>query len=99
MNMFVAAPLTLAALTALVVTTANQAHAAPSEPKSVQDTIEQLESSGYKVILNKVGSARLDQCTVGAVRTGRDVTEFRQNVRDQTVEHVLYTTIYVDAVC
>lgn len=88
-----------AVLTALLVTTADRAQAAPAGSKSVQDTIEQLESTGYKVILNRVGSARLDQCTVGAVRPGRDVTELRQNARDQTVERVLYTTVYVDAVC
>jgi hypothetical protein len=73
--------------------------AAPSGPGSVQDTVSSLEASGYKVILNKVGTAPLDQCSVSAVLPGQEVTELRQNVRERTVERIVYTTVYVDADC
>lgn len=73
--------------------------AAPTGPGTAQDTINTLEANGHKVIVNKVGSASLDQCTVSAVRPGRDVTEFRNTRSDRMVERVLYTTVYVDLQC
>ncbi|WP_245909099.1 hypothetical protein [Mycobacterium neglectum] len=89
----------LSAIAPLMIAAAQPAAAAPAGPGSVQDTVNRLESNGYKVILNKVGSAPLDQCTISGVRPGRDVTEFRRNRRDQTVERILYKTVYVDATC
>lgn len=83
----------------LMLAVSPQAAAAPSGGNSVQDTVSELESAGHKVILNKVGSAPVDQCVVTAVRPGRDVTELRRNQRNQTVERVLYTTVYVDVSC
>jgi hypothetical protein len=99
MRMAAIATMGLSALAALMMTTAAQSGAAPSGPDSVQDTVNRLESNGFKVILNKVGAAPLEQCTVSAVRPGREVTELRQNRRDQTVERVVYTTVHVDAAC
>jgi hypothetical protein len=99
MKLTTTATLGLSALVALMITTVPQAAAAPAGPDPVQDTIARLESDGYKVILNRVGSAPLEQCTVSGVRPGRDVTELRQNRRDQTVERILYTTVYVDVAC
>lgn len=93
------ATIAASALAAVAIGAAAQAAAAPTGPGSVQDTINRLESNGYKVILNKVGSAPLEQCTVREIRPGREVTEYRQNRRDQLVERVLYETIYVDAAC
>jgi hypothetical protein len=75
------------------------ASAAPSGPRSVTDTVASLEAQGFKVIVNKVGHAPLDQCTVGRVRQGQEVTELKRNSRDRTVETIRYTTVYVDAAC
>uniref|UniRef100_A0A5Q5CL93 PASTA domain-containing protein n=1 Tax=Mycobacterium sp. (strain JLS) TaxID=164757 RepID=A0A5Q5CL93_MYCSJ len=99
MKMTTLATTALAGIATFMIAAAQPAAAAPTGPDSVQDTVSRLESKGYKVILNKVGSAPLEQCTVSGVRPGRDVTEFRQNRRDQLVERVLYTTVYVDASC
>ena len=68
-------------------------------PKPIAGTIAALEAQGYKVILNKVGGAPINECVVTAIRPGNEVTEMRSNVRDRTVERVLYTTIQVDAKC
>lgn len=73
--------------------------AAPSGPRSVTDTVASLEAQGFKVIVNKVGHAPLEQCTVGRVRQGQEVTELKRNRRDQTVERIKYTTVYVDVAC
>lgn len=99
MKMTALATIGLSGLATLMIAAAPQAAAAPTGPDSVQDTVNRLESNGFKVILNKVGAAPLDQCTISAVRPGRDVTELRQNRRDQTVERLLYKTVYVDATC
>lgn len=87
------------ALAASTIAAAAVAGAAPSGSRSVQDTVRSLEANGYRVILNRVGGAPLEDCAVTAVRPGREVTETRRNARDKRVEHVLYTTVYVDAAC
>ncbi|ADU01972.1 MULTISPECIES: hypothetical protein [Mycolicibacterium] len=99
MKMTALATIALSGIATFMIAAAQPAAAAPAGPDSVQDTVNRLESNGYKVILNKVGTAPLEKCTVSGVRPGREVTEFRQNRRDQTVERVLYTTVYVDASC
>lgn len=99
MKMTALATIALSGFATFMIAGAHPAVAAPAGPDSAQDTVNRLESNGYKVILNKVGTAPLEQCTVSGVRPGREVTEFRQNRRDQTVERVLYTTVYVDASC
>jgi hypothetical protein len=73
----------------------------PVGPDTAQDTVNQLEAQGYKVILNKIGTAALNRCTVTAVRPGVDVTRpgtSRVGGRDPA-QVVLYTTVYVDVVC
>lgn len=88
----------VAASAAILVSPA-AASAAPSGPRSVTDTVASLEAQGFKVIVNKVGHAPLDQCSVGGVRQGQEVTELKRNTRDQTVQRVKYITVYVDAAC
>lgn len=89
----------MAAVGALSLSNPASAGAAHTGPNTAAHTVAELEDQGYKVILNKVGSAPLNECTVTAIRPGRQVTEMRSNVRDRTVERVLYTTIHVDAKC
>ncbi|OBI79745.1 hypothetical protein A5663_18730 [Mycobacterium sp. E740] len=86
-------------LSAATIVGTAAASAAPSGPRSAADTVASLEAQGFKVIVNKVGHAPLDQCTVRGVRQGQDVTELKRNRRDQTVERVRYTTVYVDTTC
>ena len=87
------------ALGAAIMMTPATASAAPSGPRSVTDTVASLQEQGFKVIVNKVGHAPLDQCTVGGVRQGQEITELKRNKRDQTVERIKYVTVYVDATC
>lgn len=93
--------LAIGGLVGLSLAMAAPALAMPVDVGSAQDTVNRLESEGYRVILNKVGAAPLDHCMVTAVRPGRDVTT-RVNelgAGDTTREEVLYTTVYVDAKC
>jgi hypothetical protein len=47
------------------------AAAAPAGPGSAQQTISELQAQGYTVIVNRIGTAPLDQATVVAVRPGQ----------------------------
>lgn len=85
------------ALSALAL--AGPAAAAPGGAGSAQQTIKQLEDEGYRVIQTRVGSGSLDNCTVNAVRPGRDITDLRAAPRGNTEEVVRYTTVYVDLKC
>lgn len=81
------------------VALAGPAAAAPTGQTSAQQTIKELEAEGYRVIQTKVGSGSIDNCTVSAVRPGRDITELRAAPRGNTEEVVRYTTVYVDLKC
>lgn len=80
------------------------AAAAPTESTASQ-TISELESRGFRVILSKVGARAIDDCTVSAVRQGHSViapqvpagaagiTSFNPG------QNLQYTTVYVDLDC
>jgi hypothetical protein len=75
------------------------ASAAPAGPSSAQQTIDQLQAEGYRVITTKVGAGSIDQCSVSGVRPGRDITELKAMPRGSAQEIVRYTTVYVDLAC
>jgi len=84
-------------LAAAVLGFAAPAVAAPSGPGSAQDTISQLESQGYKVIVNRVGSTPLDQASVVAVRHGQTYSRTDSgNPGDDLLTTVTDKTVYVD---
>ncbi|MGV0793787.1 hypothetical protein [Mycolicibacterium sp. XJ1819] len=58
------------ALATAVIGLAATAGAAPTGPANAQDTINNLRSQGYTVIVNRIGNAPLDQAQVIAVRPG-----------------------------
>ena len=49
--------------------------ATPSGVRSTQDTVNTPESSGFKMVMEKVGNGPLDQCTVDTVRRGATVPQ------------------------
>ena len=53
---------------------AGVANAAPSGPATASDTLNSLQAQGFHVILNKLGTAPLDQCVVSGVRPGQTYT-------------------------
>ena len=59
-----------------------------------------LEDSGYQVVLNKIGTGPLDQCTVDSVRPGETVTRPVHNgPGDDMVNQIVYQTVYLTANC
>jgi hypothetical protein len=75
---------------------ASPADAAPAGPGSAQDTINQLQADGYNVIVNRIGSAPLDQATVVAVRPGQTHTTTDSRGGSSINTTVTSKTVYVD---
>ena len=73
MKSFFFTTLTAGALASAALGLAGTANAAPSGPSSVDQTVSQLRSQGYQVIVNRVGTARLDHCTISTVRQRPDL--------------------------
>jgi hypothetical protein len=84
-------------LAAAVIGLAAPADAAPSGPGNAQDTISQLESQGYNVIVNHVGNTPLAQASVVAVRAGQTYSRTDSgNPGDDLLTTVTDKTVYVD---
>jgi hypothetical protein len=80
------------------------ADAAPAGPSSVDATIDQLRARGLDVIVNRVGTAPTEQCTVTAVRPGQlysrsDTGSGKPGSWDDIVTTVTGNTVYVDIAC
>jgi len=63
-----ATAITLAGTVGVLTLGSATAVAAPAGPSSPVDTIARLQAQGSQVIVNKVGSGPIDQCTVESVR-------------------------------
>jgi hypothetical protein len=82
--------------------TAGIANAAPSGPVTASETVSSLQADGFHVILNKVGTAPLDRCSVTSVRPGQ--TFVREDsgapgAGSSIVTTVTSKTVYVDVAC
>jgi hypothetical protein len=86
-----AAAASLFGLAGLAEGTAAQALAAPSGTGSAQDTVNSLESSGYRVVVKKVGVEPLELCTVDSIRPG--------STPGVPVSQVVQQPVYLTANC
>jgi hypothetical protein len=81
---------------------AGAASAAPSGPSPVDATVRQLQAQGFQVIVSRVDTATVNQCTVSAVRPGQTFTRTDSGVpgaRGDLVTSVTNKTVYVDVTC
>ena len=101
MKLFTIPLITAGAMAAAAVGLAGVAAAAPSGP-NVTQVVGQLEAEGFHVVLNKIGAAALDQCTVKSVRPGQTYTRMDTGfpgAMDDIVSVVTAKTVYVDVAC
>jgi hypothetical protein len=82
-----------------IIGLAAPAAAAPTGPGNAQQTINELQAQGYTVIVNRTGTAPLDQATIVAVRPGQ--TYSRTDTGVPGAGNDIYTTVtdktvYVD---
>ncbi|MGV0743360.1 hypothetical protein [Mycolicibacterium sp. XJ870] len=78
------------------------AYAAPTGPQTVTQVVNQLRARGYQVILNKVGSAPLENCSVSAVRPGHTYSHTDSGAPgagNDLVTTVTSMTVFVDVEC
>jgi len=99
MNKFGIATAMAGGAAAAIIGLAAPAAAAPTGPGSAQQTISELQSQGYTVIVNRIGTAPLDQASVVAVRPGQ--TYSRTDTGVPGAGNDIYTTVtdktvYVD---
>ncbi len=59
----------------LVITPVGEAAADPGQPGNAYQTIGQWESAGYDVVIDRVGSAPIEECIVTSVRNPQQVTQ------------------------
>lgn len=86
-------------LVAMILGLAAPAQAAQSGPGTVQETVSSLVAQGYHVIVNKSGSAPLDQSTVLAVRPGQTLSRTDSGAPgadNELVTTITNKTVYVD---
>ena len=84
-------------LTAAIIGVAAPAGAAPTGPGNAQDTINQLQTYGYNVIVNRLGATPLEQATVVAVRPGQTYSRTDSGTPgDSFGTTVTGKTVYVD---
>lgn len=86
---------------ALSLGSSASALAAPEVRASAQATIADLEARGLRPILNKIGNAPIEQCTVIAVRKGTAVKHswIQRGPTGNVGNLVRYKTAYVDLDC
>ena len=101
MKNFLLTSLAAGALAAAALGLTATANAAPTGPSAV-DAINQLRTKGFKVIVNRVGTAPLERCTVSSGSPRPDVLAHRfrcTGAGDDLVSTVTGKTVYVDISC
>jgi hypothetical protein len=98
------ASLAASALTAAALGLTAPANAAPAGPSSVDATINQLRAQGLEVVVNRSGTAALDQCTIKSIRPGQtfsrtDTGSGHPGSWDDLVTTMISKTVYVDLTC
>ena len=101
--------LATAAISAAVLASATLVHAgvaiaAPAGPGTVNQMVSQLQAAGYEVIVNKVATTPLSQCTIDAIRPGQtyartDSGSGAPGAHDDLVTTITGQTVYVDVAC
>lgn len=96
MKKFGLATIVAGGLTAAVLGLAAPAQAAPTGPGNADETISELEAQGYDVVVNRIGSAPLDQATVVAIRPGQTYSRTdRSGPGDDLRTTITGKTVYV----
>jgi len=91
--------ITATTVASAAISLAGPAAAAPTGPSQVDDTVRNLEASGYNVIINRSGAAPLSQCTVSAVRPGQTHSTSDSRGGSSINTTITSQTVYVDVTC
>ena len=89
----------LSGLAAALALGTGTAVAAPSGPSNAVETIARLQSQGSNVVVDKVGSGPIDQCTVASVRPVQTRTPPSGNPLTGMPNMQTVTTVHVGLNC
>lgn len=89
---------------------AGPANAAPTPQPNApdpQETISNLQSDGFRVIVSRVGSGSMSDCTIASVRPGSEIPEVKAGAlrplpgsgQSPAQPAVSHTTVHVDLAC
>ena len=102
MKSFILPAIATGAIATAALGLAGAAGAAPSAAADASQTVSQLQARGFDVIVNKVGTAPLDQCVVSAIRPGQTFSRMDSGApgaMGDIVTTVTSQTVYVDVAC
>ncbi len=95
-------PVIAGAIAVTALGLAGAANAAPSGSTTAAQTVNNLQAQGFRVIVNKFGTAPLEQCVVSAVRPGQTYSRMDSGApgaMNDIVTTVTARTVYVDLAC
>jgi hypothetical protein len=92
------------ALASAAIGLATTANAAPTAPSAAETALGKLQVQGYHVIVNRVGMAPLDMCSVSGVRPGQTFSRMDSGSgapgsNDDIVTTVTSMTVFLDLSC
>jgi hypothetical protein len=89
-------------IAAAAIATAPLGNAVVAEPGNPDLLVMQLQSEGHTVIVNRIGSLPLSECSISAVRPGQTYSRFDSGypgAGSDPMTQVTSMTVYVDATC
>jgi hypothetical protein len=102
MNNILFTSVTAGALASAALGLAGTATATGTGPPPVDATVSQRQAQDFQVIVSRVDTAAVDQCTVSAVRPGQAFSRTDSGVPgadDDLVTTVTNKTVYVHVTC
>jgi hypothetical protein len=99
MNMYLIPALAAGALATAALGFAGTATAETTSSTHVQDTVRTLESGGYHVIVNRIGTVPLSTCTITSIHPGHTFSTVDSRGGSSPVETIMAKTVLIDVAC
>ena len=87
------------AMSAAALGFAGAATAETTSSTHVQDMVRSLESGGYHVIVNRIGTVPLSTCTITSIHPGQTFSTVDSRGGSSPVETIMAKTVLVDVAC
>lgn len=99
MQTYFAPALAVGSLVAAALGYAPAATADTTNSTHVQDRVQNLEASGYHVIVNRIGAVPLSTCTITSVRPGQTFSTVDSRGGSAPSETIMAKTVIVNVAC
>ena len=99
MNMHLITALTAGVMATAALGFAGAAIAETTSSTHLQDTVRTLESGGYHVIVNRIGTGPLSACIITSIQPGHTFSTVDSRGGSSPVETIMAKTVLVDVAC